>query len=167
MRGSLANTTPLAHSPETSTPSVTDTYCWRPKAVAAIVNHCRESSELASLGDAVIALATTGLGISELASLRITDVDRVSKMIRITDETTRRRSEGTARRETKNSRSRSFPISWELQTVLLTAVFEGRTALPRAAGRAHQTGYDSEHPDTGRVGAAFRAVSVSARRSRF
>jgi integrase len=82
------------------------------------VNHCHDSPELAWLGDLVIALATTGLRISELASLRITDVDRVAKVIRLTDESTRSRSRGTSRRETKNSRSRSFPISGELEAVL-------------------------------------------------
>ena len=78
-------------------PTGTDTYCWRSGRSAAIVNHCHGSHELAWLGDLVIALATTGLRISELASLRITDVDRVAKVIRLTDESTRSRSRGTSR----------------------------------------------------------------------
>jgi integrase len=99
-------------------PLGTDTYCWRSEEVAAIVHHCHSSPELYWLGDLVTALASTGLRISELASLRITDVDRVAKVIRLTDESTRSRPEGTARRETKNSRSRSFPICVELEAVL-------------------------------------------------
>jgi integrase len=57
--------------------------------------------------------------ISELAALRWADVDRAANVIRLTDETTRapRKASGE-RRQTKNSRSRAFPVSTELKQVL-------------------------------------------------
>lgn len=97
-------------------PTGTDTYCWRPEEVAAIVAHCYGNPELVWLGDLVLALATTGLRISELAGLRSSDV--VGNFVHLTDETNRGRVQGETRRETKNSRSRSFPVSDELKPVL-------------------------------------------------
>ena len=100
-------------------PTGTDTYCWRPEEVAAIVGHCRANPELHWLGDVAIALATTGLRISELASLRTMDVDGAANVVRLTDETALAPAKaGEGRRQTKNSRSRSFPISAELKAVL-------------------------------------------------
>jgi hypothetical protein len=46
-------------------PSGTDTYCYRPAEVAAIVDLCRKQPELAWLADIVTALACTALRISE------------------------------------------------------------------------------------------------------
>jgi integrase len=100
-------------------PTGTDTYCWTTQEVNTIVAHCLANNPLHWLADVVTALASTGVRISELASLRWTDVDLTANVIRLTDETTRApgRSRGK-RRETKNSRSRTFPISDELRSVL-------------------------------------------------
>ena len=62
------------HLPETcrirlplTRPTGTDTYCWRPDEVEAILERCNEVPELAWLGDVLTALACTGMRISELA----------------------------------------------------------------------------------------------------
>lgn len=95
------------------------TYCWTVEEVAAIVACCREQAELNWLGEVVIALASTGLRISELASLRWTDIDFEKNTIRLTDESTfAPRQRRRKARETKNSRSRSFPIHDDLRSVL-------------------------------------------------
>lgn len=101
-------------------PSGTDTYCYKPNEVAAIVAYCRNESDLVWLGNVVIALACTGLRISELAALRWSDVSDDLQMPRIADERHRRRRPGTGARRTKTGRSRSFPISEELRKVLKT-----------------------------------------------
>src|SRR5436305_8502466 len=83
-----------------------------------MVRHCRDDVELNWLGDVLVALACTGLRISELAALRWTDLDPEANCIRLTDESTsRRRKEGTTRR-TKSGRNRSFPVHADLQVVL-------------------------------------------------
>jgi integrase len=101
-------------------PAGGDTYCWTATEVAAIVACCKQQTELNWLGAVVVALASTGLRISELAALRWSDIDFERNMILLTDESThaprRRRRKA---RETKNSRSRSFPIHDGLRTVLL------------------------------------------------
>ena len=65
------------------------------------------------------ALACTGMRISELASLRWSDIHLDNKMIRLTDESTSRvRRKDGKRREIKNRRSRAFPIHVDLLAVL-------------------------------------------------
>ena len=87
-----------------------------------MVLHCRRRHELLWLGDALTALVCTGLRISELASLRWTDVDVGRNFITLTDESTRaRRRTGPKARQTKSGRSRSFPIHAELRRVLAGA----------------------------------------------
>jgi integrase len=70
------------------------------------------------LGDIVIALACTGLRISELSALAWADIDEGSQMLRIVDERHRRRHDGVAGRRTKTGQSRSFPIHPDLRAVL-------------------------------------------------
>jgi integrase len=69
-------------------PQGTTTYCWRQEEVRAMVRHCRRDMELAWLADVLTALACTGLRISELASLRWSDIDRDNNLITLTDEST-------------------------------------------------------------------------------
>jgi len=99
-------------------PRDTDTYCYKPDEVAAIVQYCREHPPLAWLADIVTALACTGLRISELAAMRWTDLDEGLQMLRIVDERHRRRRSGSEVRRTKTGRSRSFPIHPDLAAVL-------------------------------------------------
>ncbi len=91
-------------------PQGTTTYSWTPAEVHAMVSHCFANKELHYLGEIIVALACTGLRISELASLRWKDIDLQRKRISLTDESRHGRNLGTERRETKSGRSRSFPI---------------------------------------------------------
>ena len=98
-------------------PSETDTYCWTPGEVAAILAQC-VSPELSSMRSLLLALARTGMRISELAALRWSDVDFEKAMITLRDESTTRLVGNRERRTTKSGYSRNFPIHADLQTVL-------------------------------------------------
>lgn len=50
-------------------PQGTTTYCYQPDEVQAMIGHCLDQAELIWLGEVMVALATTGLRISELADL--------------------------------------------------------------------------------------------------
>lgn len=109
----------LAFSLPLQKPKGTTTYCYTREEVAAMVEHCCSGSKLLWLRDVIVALATTGLRISELASLRWADFDFAKKMIRLTD--TRHRAAKADRddaRATKSHRDRSLPIAHELQVIL-------------------------------------------------
>jgi integrase len=111
-----------------SKPQGTATYCWRPEEVREIVQLCRERADLGWLADVLTALACTGLRISELAALRLSDVDRDKNLITLTDDSTRgRRTAGRQVRQTKSGRSRSFPMHRDLLEVLdgLTPATDG------------------------------------------
>ncbi len=100
-------------------PKGTTTYCYTSEEVAGMVDHCRTNSELAWLGGVIIALATTGLRISELASLRWDDLDWAKNMIRLTDTRNQAtKTERDAARSTKGHRDRSLPIANELRPIL-------------------------------------------------
>jgi integrase len=100
-------------------PTGTDTYCWRPEEVKAILEHCRSNAELKWLANVLTSLACTGMRISELASLRWSDIDLDQNLITLKDETSsRRRRKGRQKRQTKSRRSRSFPIHEDLRAVL-------------------------------------------------
>lgn len=100
-------------------PQGTDTYCYRREEVQAMVNFCRKRPELGWLGDVIVALACTGLRISELASLRRSDLDWQAGVLTLTDERSsgRRKRMGTVR-TTKGRRGRSLPIHPALRKVL-------------------------------------------------
>jgi integrase len=78
------------------------------------------------LGPVIIGLSLTGMRISELATLRWSDVDLDNESIRVADErfSRRRQVSGTAR-TTKGKRSRSIPIHPRLKSLL--------AALPRSS----------------------------------
>lgn len=99
-------------------PDGTDTYCWQPAEVAAVIEHCRVHPDLHWLGDVFTALVTTGLRISELAALRWSDVDPTANVLRLTDEGGSRRVDGRNRRQTKTGRGRALPIHADLKVVL-------------------------------------------------
>ena len=99
-------------------PTGTDTHCYTPAEVAAIVGHCSEGSDLLWLARIVTALACTGLRISELAALRWADVDEHLETLRIVDERFRSRDGRKETRRTKTGRSRAFPIHSKLRRVL-------------------------------------------------
>ncbi|MFT3879707.1 MAG: site-specific integrase [Gemmatales bacterium] len=98
-------------------PKGSDTYCWTPEQVNAMVTYCTSHQGLRWLANVIIALATTGLRISELASLRWSDLG--NGLVNLTDESARAVAKAKQnRRETKSGRSRSFPIHLDLQAVL-------------------------------------------------
>ncbi|REJ68182.1 MAG: site-specific integrase [Planctomycetota bacterium] len=99
-------------------PTDTDTYCYRPEEVSAMIAFCRMDPSLHWLADVIVALCCTGLRISELAGLRWTDVDFDANVITLIDETRSRRAKRTNSRSIKNRRTRSFPIHPDLRTVL-------------------------------------------------
>ncbi len=92
-------------------PQGTDTYCYSPAEVLAMTEHCQHTPGLVWLGNVIVALAHTGLRISELAGLRWSDVSLSSGMLTVADERSSRRKRlmGTAR-TAKGRRSRSVPI---------------------------------------------------------
>lgn len=101
-------------------PQGTTTYCYKLEEVQAMIGHCLSQNELVWLGELVIALATTGLRISELADLRWSDLDLEAKMIHLTD--TRFHASKTKRktaRTLKSHRDRSLPIYPQLLHMLL------------------------------------------------
>lgn len=102
----------------TPKPSGTDTYCYAPAEIRAILEHCVATSELVWLG-----LAHTGMRISELAGLRWSDIDLNAGVIRVADERSSRRKQmaGTAR-TTKGKRSRSIPIHPCLRALFVSMV---------------------------------------------
>ncbi len=100
-------------------PRGTDAFCYRAEHVRAMIDHCRTKPGLMFLADIITALACTGLRISELASLRWTDVDLETDTVSLTDESSRapRRTKGKER-ETKTGQSRSLPIHADFRSVL-------------------------------------------------
>src|SRR5262245_23539052 len=80
--------------------------------------HCREQADLAWLVGVIVGLACTRLRISELASLRWSDIDLVTNFIKLVDEGGQPKKSGRARRETKSGRSRMLPIHQDLENVL-------------------------------------------------
>lgn len=99
-------------------PTGTDTYCWQSSEVQAILHRCYAVPDLAWLGDVLTALACTGMRISELANLRWNDIDFISNVIKLTDESARAVRGGRKIRQIKNRRSRSFAIHPDLCKVL-------------------------------------------------
>ncbi|MCC6416801.1 MAG: tyrosine-type recombinase/integrase [Gemmataceae bacterium] len=100
-------------------PEGTNTYCYSHAQVQAIVDHCRKEQSLTWLADVVTALATTGLRIGELASLRWSDVDVERGVLRLTDTTRKtRKSKRHEARTTKSHRDRTLPIHDDLKPIL-------------------------------------------------
>jgi integrase len=92
-------------------------YCYTTDQVAAMVKHCQDHPSLAWLGGVIIALASTGFRISELASLRWSDVDLPNFRLQLTDESGRSRKQ-VKKRELKSGRSRKLTIHSEFATLL-------------------------------------------------
>ena len=98
-------------------PDDSPTYCYLPEEVEAIVAFCMADDDLVWLGGVVVALACTGMRISELAALRWSDVDFDRNVIRVMNDPSTRKGNGK-RRRTKNRKDRSFPVHAEFLEVL-------------------------------------------------
>jgi integrase len=100
-------------------PQGTTTYCYTPAEVQAMIAHCFGRAGLVWLGEVMVALATTGLRISELAALRWTDLDLEAQMLRLVDTRLQgRKADRAAARTTKSHRDRTLPINPQLRQVL-------------------------------------------------
>jgi integrase len=121
-------------------PQGTDTYCYSKQEVAAMINYCLATATLVWLGQVIVALAHTGMRISELAGLRWCDVDLQSNTIRVADERSspRKRKAGTVR-TTKGRRSRTIPIHPRLRELLekLNRTPDGYVFHAPRGGRLH------------------------------
>lgn len=107
-------------------PTGTDTYCYTEAQVKAMVAWCRADPNRAWLGQVIVALATTGLRIGELAGLRWADLDLARGKVVLGDDSRRaRRSDRPAARTTKSHRGRAIDLHPDLRAVL--------GALPRRA----------------------------------
>lgn len=89
-------------------------YCYREVEVTAMLELCDSNPKLSWLGNMIVALAWTGLRISELASLRWSDVDLEKQWLSIADESGLTPREGRELRSTKNGQARGLPIKGEL-----------------------------------------------------
>jgi len=99
-------------------PEDTDTYCYRPEEVEAMLRFCSDDNRLAWLADVILALAYTGMRISELANLTWSNVDLAEEMITLRDESRSRRARRCNAQTTKSRRDRFFPIHPDLFNVL-------------------------------------------------
>jgi integrase len=91
-----------------------------------------------------IALACTGLRISELAAIRWSDVDLQQRKVNLTDETAHADRHGLGRRQLKSGRSRSFlihpdPIAVLVRLARKDAFIEQRRARANDHGVARGT----------------------------
>ncbi|WDI41070.1 tyrosine-type recombinase/integrase [Bremerella sp. P1] len=100
-------------------PKGTSTYCYRQQEISAMVRQCEAAQELEWLRLVILGLTYTGMRISELASLRWSDIDFDSNHIHVVDERSRSRKKTTGPvRTTKGKRSRVIPMHPELKEVL-------------------------------------------------
>lgn len=102
-----------------SKPEGSDTYCYARDEVATILEFCSRHPDLTWLKNVVVGLATTGMRIGELVSLRWRDIDFAASTIRLTDErsSSRRKKLGTIR-TVKGKRGRALPLHPSFRSVL-------------------------------------------------
>ena len=99
--------------------SDTDTYCYTRWEMKRMLEFCHDSMTGQWLRPILIALATTGMRIGELSSLRWSDIDFEHGVICIRDERHSGRKEVKGRvRTTKGRRSRQVPLNNALTSVL-------------------------------------------------
>jgi integrase len=96
-----------------------DAHCYSRDQVKAMVEFCRADSKLNWLGDAMVALATTGMRIGELAALRWTDIDLNASVVTLTDNRhSAKAKKAGAVRTTKGRRARRIDIHQDFRALL-------------------------------------------------
>src|SRR5262249_26327083 len=93
-------------------------YCYTLAEVQAMVRHCRANPDLDWLHSVIVGLARTGMRISELASLRWSDIDLKRGLVMLTDETGVPVRRGKLRRELKTKRSRTIQMHKDVADLL-------------------------------------------------
>lgn len=102
------------------------TFCYTAEQVTAMRELCRADPELRWMADIIVALASTGMRIGELAELRWSDVDLATGIIILSDNRHCGKAQRAgAVRTTKGRRSRRIDIHPQLRAMLV--------ALPRRA----------------------------------
>jgi integrase len=96
------------------------TYCYTREQIRSMLSRCRSEANLGWLGDVIVALATTGMRIGELADLRWSDIDLKAGVITLSDNrhNHRARSAGAVR-TTKGRRTRRIDVHASLREVLV------------------------------------------------
>jgi len=95
------------------------TFCPSREMVSAIIEHCNANVSRDWLADLLLALATTGMRISELVDLRWANVDIEARVLHVQDNRHAARINNASVQTTKGRRSRMIPIHPELLVVLL------------------------------------------------
>ena len=104
---------------ELKRPEGTDTYCYTQEEVRAMVALCRAEEKLHWLGNVIVAVASTGMRIGELATLRRSDLDLSAGLIRLKDESAQSHRAGSREiRTTKGGRGRTIPIHAAFREVI-------------------------------------------------
>lgn len=104
-------------------PLGSETYCYKAVEVRAMLAHCQQSSNLGWMTEIVLVLALTGVRISELVSLKWTDIkydDKgQAKTIILTDDraSSKKRAKDKQRR-LKGKRGRSIPLAKQVVEIL-------------------------------------------------
>ncbi len=99
--------------------TTTSTYCFSSEQVAAMIDHCQQRRDLCWLRHVIVALATTGFRISELAQLRWPDVHLEEGVLHLPDRSRHgSRSQRERARKTKGRRERTLPIHEDLRQIL-------------------------------------------------
>lgn len=92
-------------------------YCYTRTEVEAMLKLCDQSAELKWLQNTIVALACTGMRISELCNLKWSDIRFDRQMLTVADESGfANQSDDT--RSNKSSRTRHLPLRSELLAVL-------------------------------------------------
>ena len=92
-------------------PEETDTNCYLPAEVAAMIACCRANPKLAWLADVILALSRTGMRISELADLRWSNLNFDLWVITLRDKSRSRRKKSRGHRRPKEAVAEHFQFT--------------------------------------------------------
>jgi integrase len=107
-----------------------DTYCWTREQILQMIKMC-EHKQLTWLKNVIISLANTGLRIGELIQLNWDDTRSKPGFITIKDNSKSVSNISNSTRTTKTGKTRSLPISPELQILLNEIPYEKKGLIFR------------------------------------